>query len=129
MAEKRSTKKNTFTIYDNHTSGLVQIADDVIAMIAAVAATEVEGVHSLGGGLTYEKAVRSGGRSLSRGIKIDVLENVVSVRMIIQMNYGYNIPDVTRKVQEKVKTALENMTGLEVAEVAVSVANVILDQR
>lgn len=121
-------KKNTYTIYDDHTSGSVQIADDVVATIGALAATESEGVDSLGGGITYDRAAKASAKNLAKGIKIDVLENVVSVRVIINMRYGYNIPDTCRQVQEKVKSTIENMTGLKVADVAVSVADVIIDK-
>ncbi|MEE1115057.1 MAG: Asp23/Gls24 family envelope stress response protein [Eubacterium sp.] len=129
MAQKAKTKENSYIIYDDHTVGTVQIEDEVIATIAALAATEVEGVASLGGGITHAKAARAGARALSRGVKIEIEDRVISVRMIVNMKYGYNIPDTTVKVQEKVKTALENMTGLEVSGVNVSVADVTIESK
>jgi uncharacterized alkaline shock family protein YloU len=75
----------------------------------------------------YEKAARAGARALAKGVKAEITEGVISVRLIIIMKYGYNIPETTIKVQEKVKSALETMIGLEVAEVNVSVADVALD--
>lgn len=128
MAQKKvKTTKNTYTIYDDHTVGTVQIADEVISTIAALAATECEGVACLGGGITHEKASRAGARALSKGVRVEVNDDVLRVKLIIIMKYGYNIPDTTIKVQEKVKSTMENMTGLEVSDVSVSVADVIVD--
>ena len=67
-------------------------------------------------------------KSLSKGVKVEVLEGVVSVRLALNIKYGYSIPDTSQKVQEKVKAAIENMTGLEVADVNVSIADVVLEQ-
>ena len=120
MAEK----KNIFTIYSDSEHGSAQISDEVLANIAGLAATEIEGVHSLGGNITGDKIGRIRRKTIFRGVQVDVLENVVSVRVIINMKYGYNIPSTTRKVQDRVKTTLENMTGLSVADVNVSVAAV-----
>ena len=125
MAQKN--QYNAYTIYDDHTTGTVQIADEVAANIVALAATEVEGVASLGGNITHEKAARAGARALSKGVKAEITDGVISVRLIIIMKYGYNIPETTIRVQEKVKSALETMIGLDVAEVNVSVADVALD--
>lgn len=63
-------------------------------------------------------------KNLSKGVKVDVLEGIVTVSLALNMKYDYNIMDVSAKVQEKVKTAIENMTGLEVADVNVKVAGV-----
>ncbi len=124
MAERRS-RKNTFTIYDDHTTGTVQIADEVISIIAALAATEVEGVASLAG-LTHEKAARASSKALSRGVRLEIEEGVASVSLTLNVCFGCSIPDVTKKVQERVKSAIENMTGLQVADVNISVAEVVM---
>ncbi len=127
MAENRNSARNTYTIYDDHTVGTVQIADEVVAIIAGLAATEIDGVASMGGNITNELVGKLGMKSLSKGVKVDVLEGVVSVRLALNIKYGYNIPDTSRKVQERVKSAIENMTGLEVADVNVSIADVVLE--
>lgn len=119
--------KNMVTIYDDKNNGTVQIAEDVLASIVGLAATEIEGVASLGGNITNDRIGHIRRKAILRGVKVDVLEGVASVRIIINMNYGYSIPDVTRQVQERVKSALENMTGLEVSDVNVSVAEVVVD--
>jgi uncharacterized alkaline shock family protein YloU len=119
--------KNMVTIYDDKKNGTVQIAEDVLASIVGLAATEIDGVASLGGNITNDKIGHIRRKAILRGVKVDVLEGVASVRIIINMNYGFSIPDVTRQVQERVKSALENMTGLEVSDVNVSVAEVVVD--
>ena len=128
MAESRNPRRNTYTIYDDNTVGTVQIADEVVAIIAGLAATEVDGVASMGGNITNELVGKLGMKSLSKGVKVEVLEGVVSFRLALNIKYGYSIPDTSQKVQEKVKAAIENMTGLEVADVNVSIADVVLEQ-
>ena len=128
MAESRDRKRNTYTIYDDNTVGTVQIADEVVAIIAGLAATEVEGVVSMAGNITNDIVGKLGMKNLSRGVKVEVLEGVVSVRLALNIRYGYSIPETSQKVQEKVKAAIENMTGLEVADVNISITDVVLDQ-
>ncbi|HIT12745.1 MAG TPA: Asp23/Gls24 family envelope stress response protein [Candidatus Scatomonas merdigallinarum] len=128
MAESRDLKRNTYTIYDDNTVGTVQIADEVVAIIAGLAATEVEGVVSMAGNITNDIVGKLGMKNLSRGVKVEVLEGVVSVRLALNIRYGYSIPETSQKVQEKVKAAIENMTGLEVADVNISITDVVLDQ-
>ena len=128
MAESRDLKRNTYTIYDDNTVGTVQIADEVVAIIAGLAATEVEGVVSMAGNITNDIVGKLGMKNLSRGVKVEVLEGVASVRLALNIRYGYSIPETSQKVQEKVKAAIENMTGLEVADVNISITDVVLDQ-
>ena len=123
MAQKN---KDIHTI-NSGTKGVVQIADEVISVIAALAATEVDGVYSLAGGVTYDKASRAGARALSRGVRTVIEGKTVSVRLVLIMKYDYSIPETTAKVQERVKSALENMTGLSVSHVDVSIADVQID--
>lgn len=111
-----------------HTIGTVQIADDVVAIIAGLAATEVEGVASMAGNITKEIISKFGMKNLSKGVKVKLAEGEVSVEVALNVAYGYNVPDVSVKVQEKVKSAIENMTGLNVAEVNVKIAGVTLEQ-
>jgi uncharacterized alkaline shock family protein YloU len=120
--------KNMVIIYDDKKNGTVQIAEDVLASIVGLAATEIDGVASLGGNITNDKIGHIRRKAILRGVKVDVLEGVASVRIILHMKYGFSIPEVTRQVQERVKAALENMTGLEVADVNVSVAEVVVDE-
>ena len=111
-----------------NTIGTVQIADDVVAIIAGLAATEVEGVASMAGNITKEIISKFGMKNLSKGVKVRLAEGEVSVDVALNVAYGYNVPEVSVKVQEKVKTAIENMTGLNVAEVNIKIAGVALEQ-
>ena len=104
--------------------GDVKIADEVVAIIAGLASTEVEGVSSMAGNITNELVSKMGMKNLSKGIRVDVKEGVVRVDVALNIAYGYAILDVSSKVQEKVKTAIENMTGLEVSGVNVRIASV-----
>ena len=128
MAENKNTKRNTYTIYDDNTVGTVQIADEVVAIIAGLAATEVDGVASMAGNITNELVGKLGMKNLSKGVKVEVMEGVVSVDLALNIKYGYSIPKTSATVQEKVKSAIENMTGLEVSDVNVSIADVDMQQ-
>ena len=122
-------ERNTYTIQNDASLGEVKIADEVVAIIAGLAATEVEGVASMSGNITNEVIGRLGIKNLSKGVKVDVLEGVVTVSLALNLKYNYNIMDVTGKVQEKVKNAVENMTGLEVADVNIKVAGVEMENQ
>ncbi|KAI4444068.1 MAG: Asp23/Gls24 family envelope stress response protein [Ruminococcus sp.] len=120
-------EKITYDIQNDAGLGDVKIADEVVAIIAGLAATEVEGVSSMAGNITNELISKLGMKKLSRGVKVDVLEGVVTVSLALNLKYNYSIVDVTAKVQEKVKSAIENMTGLEVADINIRVAGVEMD--
>ncbi len=117
-------ERNNYTIELEDNNGEVVIADEVVAVIAGLAAMEVEGVASMAGNATRELISKIGIKSLSKGVRVDILEGVVTVALVFNIKYGHNIMAVTTKVQEKVKTAIENMTGLTVADVNVRVAGV-----
>ena len=119
----------THVLQEDAEKGTVQIADEVVAIIAALAATEVEGVASMAGNITNELISKLGMKNLSKGVKVDVLEGVVTVSLALNLKYNYSIMTVTEKVQEKVKAASENMTGLEVADINIRVAGVEMDNQ
>ena len=103
------------------------MADEVVAIIAGLAATEVEGVDSLGGNITSEIVSKLGMKNLSKGVKVHVGENDVTVNLALNIKYGCEIPKVSATVQDRVKTAIETMTGLEVSEVNIKIAGVNID--
>ena len=117
-------ERNTYKIYEGGNIGEVQIADDVVASIAGLAATEVKGVISLAGGVTAELISKLGMKKLSKGVKVVVEDSNVTVSVAINVEFGSNIPEVSAKVQEKVKTTVENMTGLSVIGVNVKVLGI-----
>ena len=116
--------KNTFK--ENKGKGQVQIADEVVAIIAGLAATEVEGVASMAGNITNELVAKLGMKNLAKGVRVEVSPEAVVVDMALNIKYGYAIPGTSKAVQEKVKTAIENMTGLNVSEVNIRIAGVVL---
>ena len=124
MAEQET--RNTHKVYENDTIGEVRIADEVVAIIAGLAATEVDGVDSMAGNITNELVGKLGMKILSKGVKVDVTEEHVSVDLSLNIKYGYNIPEVSERVQERVKSAIENMTGLTVLDVNVKIAGVYM---
>ena len=127
MAKEHENTTN-YSIHGDYMSGEVQIADEVVAIIAGLAATEVEGVAAMAGNITNELVSKLGMKNLSKGIKVEVTPESVVVDMSITMKYGYNIPKTSQTVQEKVKSAIENMTGLYVSEVNVKIAAVDLTE-
>lgn len=121
------TERSSHKVYEKDTIGEVQIADEVVAIIAGLAATEAEGVDSMAGNITNELVGKLGMKNLSKGVKVDVEEDHVSVSLSLNLKYGYSIPKVCETVQEKVKNAIENMTGLNVLDVNVKIAGVSLE--
>ena len=128
MEEKKTVERESVTIYDDDSIGTVRIADEVVAIIAGLAATEIEGVASMAGNITNELVGKLGMKNLSQGVKVEVLEGVVSVDLTLNIKYGYNIPETCEKVQKRVKAAIENMTGLEASDVNISIADVEMEK-
>ena len=108
--------------------GEVQIANEVVSSIAGISAGEVEGVDSMAGGITNELAGKFGVKNLSKGVKVEVVDDTATVYLAINMKYGYSIPDTCVQVQEKVAQAINSMTGLTVKQVNVRIAGVSLEQ-
>ncbi|HHY42027.1 MAG TPA: Asp23/Gls24 family envelope stress response protein [Thermoanaerobacterales bacterium] len=108
----------------NNEKGSIKIADDVVGVIAGLAATEVEGVAGMSGGIVGGIAEILGRKNLSKGVKVEVSEKEAKVDLYMIINYGVRIPDVAWNVQENVKKAIENMTGLSVVEVNIHIQGV-----
>ena len=104
--------------------GEVRIADDVVGNIAGIAATEIEGVAGTVGNMTKELMSRMGLRTQSKGVKVVIDSGVVTVDLALIMKYGYNIPLTSKHVQERVKTSIENMTGLKVSNVGIRIVGI-----
>jgi len=119
----KEAEKNSHTLQGD-AYGEVRIADDVVANIAALAALEIEGVASTVGNITKELMSKAGMKTVNKGVKVELLDSVVSVDIALIMEYGYNIPTTCKKVQEKIKTSIENMTGLEVSDVNIRIAGI-----
>ena len=105
----------------------MQIADEVIAVIAGLAATEVEGVIKMSGNITNEIVSKLGMKNLSRGVKVEIIDNLVDVSLSLILRYGVSIPKTSKEVQEKVKSAIETMTGMTVSEVDIRIAGILME--
>lgn len=127
---REQESRNTYQIQVNENKvGEVQIADEVIATIAGLAATEIEGVASMSGNITKDIINKLGMKNLSRGVKIEVDTENVEVDLVLQVEYGYSIPEVSKAVQKKVKSAIETMTGLTVSTVNVKIVSVNIEKK
>ncbi|HHY30995.1 MAG TPA: Asp23/Gls24 family envelope stress response protein [Syntrophaceticus sp.] len=104
--------------------GAIRIANEVVAVIAGLAATEIDGLAGMSGGIAGGFAEMLGRKNLSKGVRVEVGEKETAVDIFVIVEYGAKIPDVASRVQENVKHAIESMTGLKVLEVNVHVQGV-----
>lgn len=109
-------EQSVVTLKEENATGSVRIADTVVAHIATIAASEVEGIVSPAG--SVNKAAKN--------VKVDIKNGSVRIDMAVAIKYGYNIPEVSQKLQGKVKSAVENMTGLNCTNVNVRYSSVII---
>lgn len=127
MEENQERKDDVFEIEESFedTNDGIQISNDVVAVIAGVAVSEVAGVAGMSGGFAGGiSEVLSGKKNLSKGIKVDTDDKDVKIDVNIIVEYGSRIPDVAFEIQNRVKKSVENMTGLKVSEVNVHVQGV-----
>ncbi|HAE91439.1 MAG TPA: Asp23/Gls24 family envelope stress response protein, partial [Tissierella sp.] len=106
---------------ENVEHGTVKISDDVVAIIAGVAATEVDGVAGMSGGITGGITEMLGMKNLSKGVKVEVGDKEAAIDLYIIVEYGSKISELGEKVQENVKNTVETMTGLNIVEVNVNI--------
>ncbi len=108
--------------------GNIKISDEVVAIIAGIAATDVPGVAGMSGGIAGGIAEMLGRKNLSKGVKVEVGEKEAAIDLFIIVEYGFRIPDISWEIQEKVKKAVETMTGLSVIEVNIHIQGVNIDK-
>ena len=104
--------------------GKVTFADEVVAIIAGLAATEIQGVAAMSGGIAGGIVEKLGKKNLSKGVKVEVGEKETAIDLFIIVDYGVRIPELAWNVQENVKKAVETMTGLNVIEVNIHIQGV-----
>lgn len=129
MASKTNSpeEKNKVYTLDSKSIGEVKIADDVVASIAVLAAREVEGFDDMAGNTTrLMNAVKA---NRPKGIRVDVVNNMARVDLTARLKYGYNVRETSARLQEKIKSAIENMTGLDVTNVNIRIAGVNTEAR
>lgn len=125
MSKEQESKEY---VMEKRGTGEVKIASDVVAIIAALAVTETEGVSSMAGNITNELIGKFGMKNLSKGVKVTMEDGLVHVDIMLNVKYGYSIRNVSEQVQNRVSQQIETMTGLVVPEVNVRVAGVNLSE-
>ncbi len=113
----------THIIEQDGVCGSVTIPDDAFAIIAVFAALECEGVYCVDGNITADKVPKLSYQNMA-GVKVDVREGKVKVFLSVRLNFGYNIPEVTAAIQEKVRSSIESMTGFTVKKVHVRISDI-----
>ena len=108
--------------------GAVKISEEVVAIIAGIAAMDVSGVAGMSGGIAGGIAEILGRKNLSKGVKVEVGDREAAIDLYIIVEYGCRIPDVSWDIQERVKHAVESMTGLSVIEVNIHVQGVNIEK-
>lgn len=121
--------KTELTSIESEGGGVIQIANDVISDIAALAVMEVDGVARLTGNITRELITKLGRKSLSKGIRLNFTENELTVDVSLEVRFGYNIVEVSKNVQERVKSNVSTMTGLSVGAVNVRISGIDMESR
>ncbi|MBN2557642.1 MAG: Asp23/Gls24 family envelope stress response protein [Clostridia bacterium] len=115
---------NEVTVENGEHLGTLRVTDEVIAIIAGLAAVEVDGVYSMSGGLSGGIAEVLGIKNLSKGIKVETRAGKIYINIYIIAEFGARIPEVAWNIQEKVKKTVERMTGMKVAEANIHVQSV-----
>lgn len=121
-------RQDGYKLHETCVCGEVQIADEVVAIISGLAALEVEGVAKMSGNVPNELVSKLGMKNLSKGVKVEVTPESVAIDLALEMKYGYSILKVSEQVQERVKNAIESMTGLSVERVNVRIVGVAVDK-
>jgi uncharacterized alkaline shock family protein YloU len=113
---------------ERYDAGSIRIANEVVRIIAGLAASEVKGVVGMSGGVVDGFAELVKKKNLAKGVKVEVGEKQAAVDLFVIIEYGSKIPDIAYLIQENVKKAIESMTGLEVIEVNVHIQGVEFKQ-
>lgn len=119
--------EHVFEMEQESTLGKVEIAPEVIEVIAGIAASEVEGVAQMRGNFAAGVVERFGKKNHGKGVKVDLKEEGVAIDIYCLIQFGVSIPSVAKKIQENVRQALFNMTGLETSEINVHVVGIQFD--
>ena len=126
-ASEQADRSTELTAIKSDGEGVIQIANDVVSNIAGLAVMEIEGVSKLTGNITKELITKLGRKSLSKGIKLNFSGSELTVDVSIEVKFGYNIVEVSKSVQDRVKSNVNTMTGLKVSAVNVRVSGIDMD--
>ena len=125
MSEEKKTSTEVSKVEAE--GGRIIFADEVVATIAALAVSDVDGVSTMSGGVVEGITEMLGKKNLTKGVKVEVGQEEAAVDISVNIKYGYKIKEVCEKIQEAVKTAIQNMTGLRVVEINVFVQSVVFE--
>lgn len=120
--------ENDMTVSNTDNTGQVKISSDVIVVIAHTVASEVEGVAAMNANIADNISSVLGRKNVPKGVKVEIDDNDVTIDLYIIVNYGSRIPEVAWKIQERVKTAVESMTGMNVASINIHVQGVSFEK-
>lgn len=122
------SEQTLLTVADDHALGKVEIAPDVIEVIAGIATVEIKGVYQTRGNFAVGMAEKFGLKSHAKGIKVELSEAGVLIDVFVVLDYGVTIPVIAQKVQENIRQTLVNMTALEIQEINVHVVGIQMDK-
>ncbi|GAB4073495.1 fatty acid biosynthesis protein YqhY [Barrientosiimonas marina] len=114
-------------VSDDLTLGVVEIAPEVIEVIAGISASEVTGVSSMRGNFATDVVERFGKKAHSKGVKVDLTENGILIDLFVVLNFGVTIPNVAKQLQDNIRQTLKNMTNLDIAEINVHVVGIQME--
>ncbi|MBN8236586.1 Asp23/Gls24 family envelope stress response protein [Halobacillus kuroshimensis] len=121
------TDKQLLNVTDGSTLGNIEIAPEVIEVIAGIAVSEVAGVASMRGNFASGVAERLGKKNHGKGVKVELTESGILIDAYVVMDYGISIPDTAQKIQDNTRQALKNMTALEISEINVHIVGIQMD--
>lgn len=113
----------TFLVYEDET-GQAEVRDETVSRVAALAALGVEGVDSIGSGITADNIASTGSKKLASGVEMIENEGSVDVYIVLVVKMGASIPEVCRNIQDKVRSEIEDMLGVVVGHVNIRVASI-----
>ncbi len=122
----RERLNDTHVIYETGDIGRVIMSDDIVAIIAGLAVRDIEGVYSLKDASPADKSTNINARTFNKAIDVDLADGNCTVSLSLNLKYGYNIPEVTMQVQNKVKDSVENMLGCSVTAVNIQVNDLVI---
>lgn len=128
MTNQAEKKDKNIYVLSQDDNGTVTVTENVVAVIASYAATDVDGVAGMAGDISAELLKKAGLSMLSKGIRVNIEGSEISIDAAICVEYGASIPKVSAAVQDKIKVTVENMTGLSVKGVNIRIANVEVER-
>lgn len=115
--------------YDAGDLGKIEISPEVIEVIAAIAASEVEGVAAMRGNFAAGVAEKLGRKSHRKGVKVDLTDDGIVLDVYVIVEYGYSIPSIGQEIQKNIRQELQNMTALDVNEINVHVVGISFEHK